>query len=318
MHSLVDVPFRRWWGRNATPPFLGEDAGGVLAIARDLFENPDTVTLPDGRKLGYAETGDPDGDPVLAVHGVPSGRLGAALFDRVGRERGVRIVAPERPGVGVSDPDPDREIADWPADAAGVLDALDVDAAPVLGISAGGPYAVACAALAPERFPRVAVCCGFGPIESVGLKPRLLPLGASYVPWVIRTFLRAEELSALYAPEWTLERRIEAAAPRDEEIWRSEVGKLLVASVPAASQHHGNATFVRDLRLFAGDWGFPLETIDVPVGIWHGRADRITPIEMGLSLWDAIPTAEAHFYPDLGHVSAIVENEDAMVDWLGR
>ncbi|MFC7155360.1 hypothetical protein ACFQPA_07820 [Halomarina halobia] len=94
MNSLVDVPFRRWCGRNALPPFLEDGTEGTLAIARDLFENPDTVTLPDGRKLGYAETGDPDGDPIPAVHGVPSGRLGAALFDRIGRERGVRIVAP--------------------------------------------------------------------------------------------------------------------------------------------------------------------------------------------------------------------------------
>lgn len=316
MSRLLDVPRRLQYGRNTVPPFLNEGTERILAVARDLFENPDAVTLPDGRTLGYAETGDPDGDPILAFHGVPSGRLGAAVFDQVGREQGIRIIAPERPGVGVSDPDPDREITDWPADVAGLLNALDIAEAPVLGISAGGPYAVACGALAPERFPRVAVCCGFGPIESVGLKTRLLPLSAVYVPRAIRSFLRAEELSSRYAPEWTLERRIKATAPRDEEIWRSEVGKLLVASIPAACQHHGNATFVRDLQLFARDWGFSLETIDVPVGIWHGRADQINPIEMGLSLWDAIPTAEAHLYPDQGHISVIVENENAMFDWL--
>lgn len=240
------------------------------------------------------------------------------MFDQVGQEHDVRIIAPERPGVGVSDPDSGRKITDWPTDVTGLLDALGIDAAPVFGISAGGPDALACDALASGRSPRVAVCCGLGPIESIDLQNRLLPLSALYVPRAIRAFLRAEELSSRYAPQWTLEWRLKATTPGDEDIWRCEVGKLLIASLPAACQYHGNATFVRELQLFARDWRFPLETIDVPVGIWHGRADQINPIEMGLYLWNAIPTAEAHFYPEFGHVSIFVETEDAIFDWLGQ
>ncbi|SFR64916.1 alpha/beta fold hydrolase [Halogeometricum limi] len=304
--------------RDDVPPFLDTERDEMLSVARDLFENPETVTLSDGRTLGYGETGDPDGDPVLAFHGIPSGRLGAAVFDRIGRERGIRIVAPERPGVGVSDPDPDREMTDWPRDVAEVLDALGIDAAPVVGISGGGPYALACGATAPERFPRAAVCCSFGPSDSAGMATRGLLLGARYAPTVVRSFLRAEVLSSRYAPGWTLERRVAAAAPGDEGVWRSEVGKLLIASVPAACHRHGTATFVRDLQLFAGDWGFALEAIDVPVGVWHGRADRITPVEMGLGVMDAVSTAEGHFYPDRGHLSTFVEYEDEMFEWLAE
>ena len=317
MTSLVDIPRRLRSGRAAEAPFLADATDGMLSVARDLFENPQTVTLPDGRTLGYAETGDPDGDPVVAFHGIPSGRLGAAVFDHVGRAQGVRILAPERPGVGASDPDPDREITDWSTDAADFLDALDIDAVPVLGISGGGPYALACGALAPQRFPRVAVCCSIGPFESTDLQTRLLPLTASYAPWVFGVFLRAEVLSAQYAPEWTLDRRVKGTAPADEAVWRSEVGKVLVASIPAACQH-GTATFVREIQLFGRDWGFSLADIDVPVGVWHGRADRLNPVEMGLSLWRAIPTAEGHFYPDLGHLGVIVETDDAMFEWLNR
>jgi pimeloyl-ACP methyl ester carboxylesterase len=98
----------------------------MLSVGRDLFENPSTITLPDGRTLGYAETGDADGEPIVALHGIPSGRLGAAIFDQVAREHGIRIIAPERPGVGVSDPDPDRELVDWPADVSDLLDILDI------------------------------------------------------------------------------------------------------------------------------------------------------------------------------------------------
>lgn len=299
------------------PPFLDDESEGMLSVARDLFEHPRTVTLPDGRELGCAETDEPDGKPVLAFHGVPSGRLGAAVLDRAAGEQGLRIVAPERPGAGVSDPDPDRTLTDWPADATALLDALGIETAPALGISGGGPYALACGALVPERFPRIAVCCGIGPVATVGFGDRLPFSAARYAPWAIRAFLGAEELSERYAPERTLERRAAAAAPGDRELWCGELGKLLAAAGPTARQHHGNETFVRDLQLYAGDWGFDL-ALDVPVGLWYGRADRFVPVAMGRYLMDAIPTAEAHFYPDFGHLSTIVENESAILDWLSR
>lgn len=303
--------------RNAVPPFLDDTAEGMLSVARDLFEHPETVTIPNGRELGYAETGDPKGEPLLVFHGVPSGRLGAAVLDRVAREHGVRIIAPERPGVGVSDPASDRDLTDWPADAAALLDALGIDRAPVFGIS-GGPYALACGALASDCFPRIVVSCGIGPLAAVGFTDRLMFQAARYAPRAIGAFLRAEELAERYVPERTLERRAAAAAPRDRGLWRSEIGKVLVAAGPAARQYHGNASFVRDLQLYATDWGFDLGTIDVPVGLWYGRADRLVPVAMGQYLMEAIPTAEAHFYPDFGHLSTIVKNESAIIDWLGR
>lgn len=295
---------------------VDEEPPGMLSVGRHLYENPSVVQLSDGRLLGYAETGDPNGTPVLTFHGIPNGRLGAAVFDQVGRELGVRIIAPERPGVGVSDPDPDRELTDWPADVAELLDALDIDEAPVLGISGGGPYALACGAVAPERFPRVAVCCSAGPVESGGRLIRLLALGATHAPWLIRAFLGFEVRSARSLPEWTIDRRVKGAAPRDEAVWRGDVGKLLVASIPPACEHHGTAAFVRDLQLIGGDWGFALDAIDVPVGIWHGRGDQINPVEMGEYLHEAIPTSDAHFYPELGHLSIFVEHDEEMFDWL--
>lgn len=306
--------------REGTPgtPLLppDEDAPGMLSLASRLLENPTAVTLSDGRTLGYAETGDPNGDPVLTFHGIPNGRLGAAVFDETARELCVRIIAPERPGVGVSDPDPDRELVDWPADVAELLDALDIDEAPVLGISGGGPYALACGAVAPTRFPRVAACCSLAPLTSGDRSHRLLALTATRLPWVLRAFLGLEVRSARYAPEWTIDRRVKGAAARDEALWRGEVGRLLLASMPAACRNHGTAAFVRDIQLFAGDWGFSLADIDVPVGVWHGRADRINPIEMGEYLIDTIPTAEPYVHPDLGHISVFVECDAAMFDWL--
>ena len=132
----------------------------ALDLAAEMAANPRSVTLRDGRQLGYSECGDPDGTPLLAFPGFPSSRVSGALLDELGRERGLRVVCPERPGQGVSDPHPERTLADWPADVRDLLDALDIGRAVVVGISAGGPYALATAARLPDRISRVAVVCG--------------------------------------------------------------------------------------------------------------------------------------------------------------
>lgn len=318
MINLAGTLRRLVRGRDALPPFLDDPSDELLSVGCDLYENPRTVRLPDGRQLSYGEVGDPDGDPVVAFHGVPNGRLGAALLAATAQDQGVRLLAPERPGVGASDLDPDRTLTDWSDDVAALLDALDIDAAPVFGISGGGPYALACGAVAPDRFLRVAVCCGVGLMAAVGLTDRLLFSGARYVPRLIGAFLSFEALSARYTPDRTIERRVASSAPEDEALWRGPVGELLLASISPAVEIHGSAAFARDLQLYAGDWGFNLGGIDVPVGLWYGRADRIIPEAMGRYLLDAVPTADGHFCAGQGHIGVIVENEATILKWLTR
>lgn len=100
MANVIDTISRIRSGRNAVPPFLDDATEGML-VARELFEHSETVTLSDGRELSYAQTGDPDNDPLLVFHGVPSGRLGVAAFDHVTHQPGclrtaavVRVVPP--------------------------------------------------------------------------------------------------------------------------------------------------------------------------------------------------------------------------------
>ncbi|WP_255198344.1 alpha/beta fold hydrolase [Halorarius litoreus] len=315
MLNLVDT-LRRLVRDDALSPLLEDPSDELLSVGRELAENPRTVRLPDGRQLSYGEVGDPDGEPVVAFHGVPSGRLGAAVLAATAHDRGIRLIAPERPGVGESDPDPNRELTDWSADVTALLDALDIDAAPVVGISGGGPYALACGAVAPDRFPRVAVCCGVGPMAAIGRTERLLFSAARYAPRLVGAFLSVEVLAARYAPERTVERRVAASAPDDEALWRGPVGDLMLASMPSAVETHGVGAFVRDLQLYAGDWGFDLADIEVPVGLWYGRADRTVPEAMGRYLLDAVPTADGHFCAGQGHIGVVVENEAVILDWL--
>src|SRR5215204_2857406 len=140
------------------------------------------VTLPDGRQVAYADHGDPAAPPVLFCHGTPDCRLvDPAMVGLAGR-LGFRLLVPDRPGFGQSDPKPGRSLLDWAADAAGLLDALDLGPFAVAGASGGGPYAVACGVALGDRVSRVALVApaeprdapthGFVPREEAALRQR--------------------------------------------------------------------------------------------------------------------------------------------------
>ncbi|RXK48320.1 alpha/beta fold hydrolase [Halorientalis pallida] len=306
-----------WFGggdETATKP--GPEGSDALELAAEIAANPRTVTLRDGRELGYATVGDPDGDPLLLFHGFPNSRVFAAAFDAVGREQGVRVIAPERPGVGVSDPDPDRTLTDWPADVADLSDALDLDGFPVLGISAGGPYAAATAALLDQRVERAGIVCGLGPMAAVGLRDRLWYYSARFLSPATKLGLWLGGRQALDDRDAFLESMADSAAPADGPVWTGELGKVVHASMVESRRHHGLDPLVTETALFGRPWGFDLGAISVPTWLWYGKEDTVVPPAMGLFLADAIPTAESHFYPDLGHLSTVAETEREVFETL--
>ena len=286
----------------------------AAALAEELAANPQTITLEDGRQLGYAECGDPDGVPLVVYHGFPNSRVFGALFDEVGRERGIRVITPDRPGMGVSDPDPDRTLLDWPGDVRQLLDALDIDETPVVGISGGGPYAATTAARLGDRVTHVGIVCGLGPMAAVGLGERLWYYTARFTPSVSKLALLLLVQRARGDPAAWLESLAENAHPSDEALWRGEVGQVLHASAVEAQRHHGLDPLVQETALYGRPWPFDLEEIEVPVTLWYGKADTLVPVEMGLYLAREIPTAEAHIYPELDHLSIVTENETDIVE----
>jgi pimeloyl-ACP methyl ester carboxylesterase len=298
-----------------TPPATdgSDDERAVLSLAADAAADPRTVTLPDGRELGYAEFGDPDGTPLVLCHGFPNSRVFGALFDAAGREQGVRVITPDRPGMGVSDPDPDRSLTDWPADVRDFLDALDVPQAAVLGISGGGPYALATAALLDDRVTRAGVACGVGPMASVGLRERAWYYTARFAPPASKLALWLLGRRATRDRESFLESLAEDAAPADGALWTGEVGRVVHASMVESTRHHGIGPLVRETAIYGSPWGFDLADVGVPVYLWYGKADALVPPEMGLYLTRKLPTAEAHVYPDLGHLSVFRRNETAIL-----
>ena len=135
---------------------------------RGLASNEELVRLPDGRHVAIASHGDPHGRPLLLFHGIPGSRLGMHYVDGPAKERGVRVVCPDRPGAGRSDAYPQRTIPGYADDVSALADALGFERFAVLGYSGGASYALACGARLPERVSAVGTMAGAGPHDRPG------------------------------------------------------------------------------------------------------------------------------------------------------
>src|SRR5690606_26110725 len=131
---------------------------------------PESFPLRDGRQLAYQHYGSPRGPALLVFHGLPGCRLQAALLDEPARRCGIRLIAADRPGVGRYSPAPRRSILTWSDDVAQLADHLGLERCGVLGISCGGPYALACALRLPSRLSFVGLVAGMGPMDSPALR----------------------------------------------------------------------------------------------------------------------------------------------------
>src|SRR6185295_6433650 len=131
---------------------------------------PDTepyclLRLPDGRNLSYLQVGAADGPAIFHFHGHGSSRLEALMLAESASALGLRVISFDRPGIGRSDPITGDRLLGWPADVAAAADALNIDKFAVQGMSAGGPYALACAHAMPDRLTALALISTVPPPE---------------------------------------------------------------------------------------------------------------------------------------------------------
>jgi pimeloyl-ACP methyl ester carboxylesterase len=291
--------------------------------------DPATSTLPpetrllelgDRRWVACVECGDPLGRPVFAFHGLPGSRLQQHPDADLAAARGARVIHVDRPGFGLSTPAPGRTFAAAARDIAAIADRLGIDRFAVAGVSGGGPFAAACAALLNERVTRAALVSSVGPPGSMrggpgALRTRTLFALAAHAPRLLRRPLRIAVRRALRAPGHFIDRVAARLAPEDQRtLARAEVRAMLARDL-AESLRQGVDALLADLRLEARPWGLPLESIRVPVALWHGEDDRIVPSAATRHLAAAIPGARAHVLPGLGHFM-ILDRWGEILDWL--
>jgi pimeloyl-ACP methyl ester carboxylesterase len=269
-------------------------------------DDAQTIRLRDGRQLGYAEWGDPGGRPLLYFHGWPGSRVEGRLADEAAKATDVRLIAIDRPGMGLSDFQPRRTLVDWPDDVVEVAAALALDRFAVLGISGGGPYAAACAWKLSDRLTRAGLVSCLTPLDvpgataGMGRRNRLTFQLVGRVAIMRRVLFAAMAVSLRRRPGRILERGVEAAVDK-KYLSRPYVRKILVESLSEAFRN-GSRGPAWEMGLYARPWGFRLEEIRTPVHLSHGEQDANAPVTMGRYAASVIPECQATFYAGEGHL----------------
>ena len=266
------------------------------------------VTLTDGRRVAVAQTGPVDGLPVLYCHGAIGTPVGESVdLGALTHRLGIRHVAISRPGFGGSDLVRGRSVLEVADDIAEVADRLGLGRFCVIGVSAGGPYALAVAHRHPERVQRVAVCSALSPLcpphrtpgmpWRIGAGLSLLAaapatcerIGGGLLP-ILRRWPRI--LQAIIAAHAAPGERGRLAEP-------AERGAAAASFINATAG--GVAGMIEDYRTYSRPWGFQPGQVRAEVHVWHGAADPLVPVDHALALAAVVPRCRVFVDPDEGH-----------------
>jgi pimeloyl-ACP methyl ester carboxylesterase len=298
----------------------GERSASGPGERRNDEDEPRFLRLRDGRALAFAEHGDPDGAPVVFFHGLPSCRL---MRPDAGTSRvlGVRVVTVDRPGFGRSDPKPGRSLLDWADDVVELADALGMPRFAVVGPSGGGPFVAACACRLAARVTRAAILGGSGPLDAPGalagitFERRVGYWLARHAPALLRFALRWRG-DPRRDPERFFARYTRRNPAADQALLaRPEVRAMFLASY-AEGTRQGLDAFAWEVQLVARPWGFRLEDLRVPVAIWHGADDNLTPVGMAQALARAIPGSLLRILPGEGHLFFLSRWREIVTDLI--
>ncbi len=264
-----------------------------------------TIRLKDGRTLAYAEWGDPQGKPVFHFHGSSSSRLEHPPEDML---TGVRLVTVDRPGHGLSDFQPKRQLLEWPDDVTSLADHLGIEKFAVSGWSMGGPYAMVCAYEIPERLTAVGLISSFAPydrpgaLEGVSGFNKVALRMARWMPfWLVRQFMKIQGRMIRDNPEGAAKQILSSIPESDQEIINDPRASKMLLSAMGEAYRTGADGPAWEPAMLVRPWGFRLEDIRMRVNIWHGEADANNTLQFGEYLRDTIPNNRATFFPGEGH-----------------
>ena len=276
------------------------------------------IKLSDGHTVGYAESGDLTGKPVMHFHGTPSSRLEVDNpdLDAIAERLNVRYIVPDRPGMGLSDWKP-YTIASYPDIITEFADKLGLDRIAVTGLSGGGPFVAACAWKIPQRLTTAIIVSGPAPFDLPSVKEALSKEErqqydmADKMPWLFRLFLWKFARDARKNPA-SISAMFANAADADKALMTQPGVKRAFEHMVIGAFEQGTRAATYDLALLARPWGFSLKEIEMPIHIWQGEADTFIPVKHAHILAEAIPDARTRFFPNEGHALIVTHFEELL------
>lgn len=280
-------------------------------IARPKLEG--NIAVTEDRQIGFAEFGDPRGRAVFWLHGTPGARRQIPAEARAyAEEQRIRLIGIDRPGIGSSTPHQYANVAAFADDLRVIADTLGIDRMSVVGLSGGGPYALAAAAAMPERVIGAGIIGGVAPtVGPDAISGGLMTLGSKVAPLleVAGTPIRiaAGTLIRVIRPVADPALYIYAAvspAPDRRMLVRPEFRAMFLDDLLNGSRKQLAAPFA-DVVVFARDWGFRLDEVKVAVRWWHGDADHIIPFSHGQHCVARLPDAHLYHLPGESHLGGL-------------
>jgi pimeloyl-ACP methyl ester carboxylesterase len=274
------------------------------------------IELGDGRRLGYGEWG-PAGAPVVFYcHGFPGNHheldLAVPVMER--SKLAVRVIALDRPGYGISTFQPGRALLDWPDNVAGAADCLGIEEFAVLGVSGGGPYALACGYALGERVTRLGIVCGTAPMEAPGMEESALVTTSS--SWRLMRHVQYG-LAAMQmkrgGEERVIQRAVSTMGPADREAMRRPEVRDWFVRVTREAFRQGGRAAAHESHLYRESWGFGLGAVRQNTSLWYGGADHWVPVKAGRWVAEQIPHARFEMWPQHGHFTWAYSYEAAGV-----
>lgn len=282
------------------------------------------LTLPDGRTLDVFLGGDPSGFPLVMHHGTPSDSTTFADWDGPCAERGLRLICASRPGYATSTRLPGRDVAQAAHDTADLLDLLGHDAFVAGGWSGGGPHALACVALLPERCRAAATLAGVGPSGHpdldflAGMGPENVEeFGAAQRGEVaLRSWMAEAGEPFRHVTGEQIAEAFGGLVPQiDVDVLQAGYADQMAAETRRALEH-GFDGWIDDDLAFSRPWGFEVDDIRRPVTVWQGDLDLMVPFAHGEWLARHLPTATRRTATGHGHISLVTRYRDEILDDL--
>jgi pimeloyl-ACP methyl ester carboxylesterase len=271
------------------------------------------ITVPDGRVLTVEVSGAGSGSPVFLLHGTPGSRNGPKPRGSLLYRLGVQLICYDRPGYGGSTRHEGRRVADAAADIAAIADALGLDAFAVVGRSGGGPHALACAALLPDRVARTAVLVSLAHPEATDLdwfagmntdNVREFRAARDDEASLIENLRRRAD-ATLRDPESLVDVLATQMTEPDRRIVSDVSIRRMLASTYLEALRDGPYGWIDDVLALRVDWGFAMDAVECPVRLWHGEQDNFSPASHTRWLASRIPGAELQVQSGSAHFGAV-------------